>query len=278
MKNVFRSFNLIVFGYGLLIIVLLVGCTPLQILFQSQKYVYEDGAVLVGGDNQPIELVNNAHAVDVDYSTLMGFIEEDTTDFHQYVARGTSGGATPFVCADYAEKVHNNAENAGIRAGYVGIDFTDGSLGHAVDIFETTDKGTVYIDCTGSSIYSQLEDDKSPQAASGWDKVGYVEIGKKYGVIGLDKAKSPTYAFFEEYDIHWQNYKDKLAAYNAEVKQYNQDIGGIVFREGSTELKRIQVREAQLKEKEKALDALRAELGNSRFKPLGIVKSTSVHW
>jgi hypothetical protein len=56
--------------------------------------------------------------------------------------------ANSFVCADFAEMLHNNAEKAGWRAAFVGITLSGGET-HALDAFETTDLGLVYIDCTG---------------------------------------------------------------------------------------------------------------------------------
>jgi hypothetical protein len=53
------------------------------------------------------------------------------------------------VCADFAETLHNNAEKAGWRAAYVGIDLAGSERGHALNAFQTTDQGLVYIDCTG---------------------------------------------------------------------------------------------------------------------------------
>ncbi|MFC2041213.1 hypothetical protein ACFLTY_02690 [Chloroflexota bacterium] len=52
---------------------------------------------------------------------------------------------SPKVCADFADRLHNNAEKAGLRCGFV--------LGtmHAFNVFETTDKGLIYIDDTGTS-------------------------------------------------------------------------------------------------------------------------------
>jgi len=51
----------------------------------------------------------------------MTFIKSDPTDSLQYV-EGT------FMCGAFAEKVHNNAEKAGIRSAIAAIHFADGSL------------------------------------------------------------------------------------------------------------------------------------------------------
>jgi hypothetical protein len=265
-------------GLTLLIMLFLVGCEPLQAVFQDPRYLYENGAVLVGGNDQPIELTNKPNAANVSYAEVLSFISRDPTDQREYIARGSASGGTPFVCSDFAEIVHNNAESAGIRTGYMTIDFTDGGLGHAIDAFETTDQGIVYIDCTGQSIYSQLEENAGSSTASSWDKVAYVETGKKYGVISLEKAQSPGYDFYEQFELKWQEYKDLLAAYNNEVKQYNLEISGKVYRRASSELAQIQAWETRLQEQETALDNLADEVGNSRYKPLGVVKSFTIHW
>jgi len=41
-----------------------------------------------------------------------------------------------FVCADFAETLHNNAEKVGIRVAYVTVNGI-----HALNAFDTTDRG-----------------------------------------------------------------------------------------------------------------------------------------
>ncbi len=252
------------------------SCATLESWLRNPNYIYEEGAVLVDGDNKPIELKSKQEAVNVTYVELKNFLRQDTTDLIPYVDRDNAGGEKPFVCSDFAEAVHNNAELAGIRAGYVSIDWMDGTIGHAINVFETTDLGEVFIDCTGRSAYSQLEDGATSMES--WDKVAYVEVGKKYGVISLDDAEYPYYFFFENYDQKWQELKQKLADYNAEVKQYNQEIAGKTFHRGTEEFARIEAWDARLQLKEKEITALSAEVGTARFRPLGIVKNYNIHW
>lgn len=255
-----------------------VSCVALQAIFHNPHYLYEDGAVLVGGDGRPIELVNSSEAHDVTYSALLDFIRLDPTDLEIYVARDSTSGQQPFVCSDFAEMLHNHAEAAGIRAAYVTLDFINGGLGHAVNAFQTMDQGIVYIDCTGKSEYSQIEDGSNPEPASGWDKAAYVEVGKKYGVIGLDNASSPQYVYYEEFEQKWQQYKERMAAYNEEVKQYNLEIQGKVYRRNSLEYAGIKDWETNLIEEEQEINALNGEIGKFRFKPLATVKSYNIHW
>jgi hypothetical protein len=273
-----RHNYLILIGMIALLAASLSACTLVQDLLQNPNYIYEGRAILVGGDDKPIELINSFNTVNLSYAQLLDFIRNDTTDQIQYIDRGQSPDLIPFVCSDFAEAVHNNAEAAGIRAGYVGIDWESGGLGHAVAVFETTDQGTVYIDCTGQSIFSQLDTSGAPITNTSWDKVAYIEIGQKYGVLDLEKAKYPNYEFYREYEQKWEEYKAQLAAYNSDVKQYNQDIEGKTFRTGSKELRDLEMREAELRARGKILDALGAEIGTTSYKQLGVVKSISVHW
>ena len=114
----------------------------------STPYIYENGAIIVGGDGEPIELINNPDATNPTYAELVAFIVTDSTDTKDYLKLGLTG----YVCADFAEDVHNNAEAAGIRAAWVSIDFGGNDEGHACNAFETTDRGLVYIDCTGETF------------------------------------------------------------------------------------------------------------------------------
>jgi len=132
----------------------------------STEHVYLDGGILVGADGHYITLRNNQNATDPSWEQLKAFLLTDETDNHQYDL-GT------FVCADFAEMLHNNAEAAGLKAAFVAIQlgpcsYYPTSGGHALNAFETTDKGLVYIDCTSSN-----------QGVNS-DKIVDVEVGKEY--------------------------------------------------------------------------------------------------
>lgn len=146
------------------------------------NYIYTNGIIEVGGDGEPIELINNPNATDPTYARLVSFIEQDPTDRYSYIF-GPPKAA--YVCSDFAEDVHNNAEAAGIRAAWVGIDILGDSEGHALNAFRTTDVGLVYIDCTGEGLWSM-----SRSQSGSWDKRAYVKIGKQYGVKVITEAKS----------------------------------------------------------------------------------------
>ncbi len=131
-----------------------------------------------------IILINNKEAVNPTYAQLTDFLKKNKTDQfpYRYTSQATGfyfGTAEnivnldriqdiideviqpydPHVCADFAERLHNEAEKAGIRCAYVSLDMTGYSdpynlgitsnAGHACNAFQTTDKGLIYIDATG---------------------------------------------------------------------------------------------------------------------------------
>lgn len=221
-------------GILILIVALAICLRPTT----PSRYVYEDGSMLVGADSEPIELINNPNATNPTYAMLVDFINEDPTDEGAYMAFGSDSrfaflGRT---CGDFAEMVHNNAETAGIRAAFVTIDFEGQDVGHALNAFETTDKGLIYIDCTGQDLEGWTADhfvelDKITgkvyfvqESLRSWDKVAYVEVGKEYGLIALDQAESLSYTFYEEYEQKQQEYEELVSDYNDEVALYNQAV------------------------------------------------------
>ena len=175
---------------------------------KTSEHVYFNGALELGGDGDPIELINNPKATNPTYAQLLTFIEEDPTDEYPYVL-GPPQNA--YVCADFAETVHNNAEAAGIRAAWVGIHII-GSDGHAVNAFETTDVGLVFIDCTGKGLYQESN------VYATLDRRAKVEVGQPYAVSNISKSASKFL-----FSFHVDN-KQKIfdsAGYENWLSKYN---------------------------------------------------------
>jgi hypothetical protein len=170
---------------------LLVGCAHEESTFvitqtprptpvsTPRGYIYTNGSLEVGGDGEPIELVNNPNATNPSFAKLVAFINKDPTDKYSYILGPPK---VAYVCSDFAEDVHNNAEAAGIRAAWVGIDIWGHEAGHALNAFETTDVGLVFIDCTGKGLWS------TTLSESSWDRRAYVEKGKQYGFRDINGA------------------------------------------------------------------------------------------
>jgi len=266
----------LILGLVFALIIAVGGC-------KNPLYTYEGSQVLIGGDGEPIMLVDNPDAVDPTYAELVAFIEQDTTDANDYLVHPRIG----YVCADFAEDVHNNAEAAGIRAASVSVDFEGGGDGHALNAFDTIDMGLIYIDCTGQGSSDKLNFhlEKTEEGyivvydnPESWDAVAYVEVGKEYGLVPLARAGVLHYGFYEGYKQKWQTYRQILTDFNDSVDQFNQEVKGKTFHEGSPELARIEAWQADLEEMKKLLDDLSEELGYVWFEPKGIVKDIWIHW
>ena len=114
--------------------------------------------------NSPARLDNNIEAEDVSWSELEDFLLEDRTDNNVYITG-------VYMCGGFALDLHNNAEERGIKAAWVAIDFEDGSTSHALNAFVTTDRGLVFIDATGVQLGGSR-----PQHL---DRIVYVNVGKR---------------------------------------------------------------------------------------------------
>ena len=234
-------------------------------------------------------LINYKNATDPTWDELITFLRKDDTDDHLYINDS-------FVCADFAEMLHNNAEASGIKAAWVSVDFTVGD-GHALNAFDTTDRGLVYADCTGgfpSQMRVKLIDPGNERGADlEYDKIAYVIRGQRYGLIGICKATSPEYWFYEEYIEKWDEYDRELEAYTSDVEEYNKSVEAYTTAVGGrtvianpadyVELKKmydkldrvgreLESRYEQLQRQEDELDV------SSRWESLGVVTDVEIYW
>jgi len=245
----------------------------------------------------PINLINNKNAVNPSWKQLVAFLNKDETDEHTYGVR---------VCGDFAEELHNNAEANGIRTALVAIDFKTG-LGHALNAFKTTDKGLVFIDCTGTSFAPQTfritsyntwglpQFSPEPQPEN-LDKVAYVVLGKKLGFVSLNLVQSPQYNFYESYESELKAYLAELERYNKKVEVHNReveaysnaltsagisrDIFGVTLKEADYPkfAKWYQELKKRGEELENMLKPTPKLLGDFYWEPLGIVTNIKIYW
>lgn len=111
------------------------------------------------------------------WEELKSFLWEDKTDQLEYIY-------PTFVCADFARTLQANAKEAGWRCAYASVRlegypdwFNYGipsNTGHGLNVFETTDRGLVYIDCTSM-----------PGFSGNADKIIDVKISKEYIPKGI---------------------------------------------------------------------------------------------
>jgi hypothetical protein len=219
-----------------------------------------------------INLVNSQSATDPTWQQLLQFIVADDTDEQTYI-QGI------YMCGSFAETLHNNAEQEGIRAAWVAIYFADSSEAHALNAFYTVDQGAVFVDCTGGGfevISPSFGDSDSHDV--GYDKLAYVKVGEEYGSISADVARSPQYTFYEQYKQQWEEFERRLEDYNKRLEQYNQETSGEVYYEGSSEYYRIMTIYNELKQEEEELDQVCQELGYSYWEPLGVISHVEIYW
>jgi len=213
---------------------------------------------------QRINLINNWDAKDPTWQQLVSFLEADKTDSKAYAIFS-------FPCGAFAEEVHNNSEAAGIKAAWVALDFRDKSGGHALNAFKTTDRGLVYIDCTGEDIMSfrvprlpPILSQRTTSPPVERDKVAYVEVGKQYGLIALGKATSLDYTFYEQTVKKWEYLQ-------AKIQEYEWLMAGrtIVYD---------QAEYARLKRMYDEIKAMERDLGGYWWPPLDVVKDVKTYW
>lgn len=111
----------------------------------NEYNIYADGVRICGANGHQLHIINNPNAKEVTYAEVKAFIILDKTDEFIY-------DYNSFICTDYSEMVHNNAEQHEIKSGMIIVDFTNG-IGHIFNVFNTTDKGLIYVDCTEYDTY-----------------------------------------------------------------------------------------------------------------------------
>lgn len=240
-----------------------------------------------------INLISNPDASDPTWQQLLDFLRYDLTDQNPYLE-------SSYLCGSFAEDIHNNAENLGIRSAWVAIDFADRSTGHACNAFYTIDMGLVFIDCTGSNANAGIITSNLPEGSTlleqietnkSHDKTAYIELGNEYGVISIDYASSPYYSFYEEYiekraeyDAEAAAYSEAVASYNEEVDSYNTELDGRTelqepeysyFKKWFNELTSQRVK---LEKERSGLEELFAEIGAYFWEPMGIVSNVEIYW
>ena len=157
-----------------------------------------------------------------------------------------------------------------MRSAYVEIGFSAGD-GHALNAFDTTDEGLIYVDDTEA------------------DYIAYIEMGQPYGIIPLEAVKSQYIACGVSPDLFWgdlscetrsshpfnydyylnyqrrvQFYEETVDAYNEAVNEYNRGRGDWTL--------------SQLTEWQDNIEDLKGDLGAIFYEPGGEVESIEFYW
>jgi hypothetical protein len=229
-----------------------------------------------------VVLANQKNATDPTYDQLVQFLAGDKTSERKYKS-------PDFTCADFARTLHDSAEAHDIRAGFASIEFfeaglsyaeyDDGSgsfspptrtqdVGHGFNVFNTTDRGLVYVDVTANTGSSTGENGV---------RIAYVEEGRELGEIRLDRATSTSYSFFEAHKLRYLDYIRDLRAYNQKVAAYNEEVKAFGDAIPADRRYEFSIRADQLKNTGLELDDRKEEMGPFYY-PQGIVKKVTVYW
>jgi len=199
---------------------------------------------------------------DPTWSELKEFIKNDNTDTFLY----SEGN---FDCEGFAITLRDRAWRHGFRCAFVALNFA-GTRGHALNAFQTVDRGIVYVDVTEH------------------DKIAYVQIGQPYGTISLEAAKSEYFGYSGKPDEFWGtltqvnhsdpfgygyyiSYRQRFEFFNQSVNAFNEAASK--YNQGSTKWS-----SSQLDQWHKNLEALEKDLGSPVYEPLGIVATAEVYW
>lgn len=169
---------------------------------------------------KPVHLINDSGAEDQPWQEVVSFLERDTTDEEAY--------ASEHECGFFAEELHNRAEYYGFKTALVVVEFETGEL-HALNAFNTVDYGLVYVDCGGrerACMPTETDDILALSPVGHFDKVAYIEKGKKMGLISLGYNEQDfSYNWyqqcrhrFEVFMIDWADFGNYWASF---CKEYN---------------------------------------------------------
>ncbi len=236
----------------------------------------------MGYSGRGVQLVNNKEAQNPTLQQLYAFLKQDKTDQDTYLRDLR-------VCTDFAEKLHNNAERMKIKAAFVTIRFSDDPVGHALNAFETIDKGLVFVDCTGEEprFLTPPIDMKTGKPVNNivpesFDKIAFIEVGRKYALISLAAINYPRtiWRFSPEYNCYLnyqqlldenesqtkefiskvEDFKSKIETFDKDAKAFETMLGGRTLIADFAEYEKLTKMLYELKERESKIKADRNSL------------------
>lgn len=220
-----RLLVLLVFGA----LVIIMGVSVLYNIFYPQ--VWTERLSILNATGQHLTITDYRYATDVSYDRLMLFLNNDTSDLADYVSPN-------YTCGDFAVHLHDDAEAQGIRCGIVGVSLNvsgysgldlryiipshpgagnASDMGHGFTVFNTTDRGLVYIDPTG------VTSEEKAQGRQPRFMVVYFEQGMPLGEIRVNQSESLNYSYYQEKEIQFQAYNQNISDYNDEVQAINDE-------------------------------------------------------
>jgi hypothetical protein len=239
---------------------------PGAMILANGKYVTGGytGAVIHG----PVIIKSNPDAHDPTWAEVISFIYTDNTDSHPYYPDN-------YVCADYAAQFYENAQNRGLKCGFVVLDGVD----HGINAFNTTDKGLIYIDYTGK----QYNPKWTYNGVLNYKKIAYIKEGSVLGVISFDTVISNNLGFdyptFVTWKIKADAFEAEVSAFSSDVSNFNVFVKDRIFAAQSPDLEKAETWQQKLKDQRAKLieeDKLIGPVWD--LTKMGIVTGTEVFW
>ena len=176
--------------------------------------VWVQEASFLDGNGSEVYVTVYRNSTPVSYDDLLEFLADDHTEDAAYVD-------PTYTCANFATTLFNRAQSEGIKCGLVSVTFDGQPIGHAFNVFPTTDNGVVYIDDTGLIVSQKA----SNMARYQTDAVIYLEEGKPLGKLNLSQVGGQLdYSFYEEKKKMIDDFLAQYARYEADVFVHNQAV------------------------------------------------------
>jgi hypothetical protein len=226
-----------------------------------------------------VVLINNKTATDPTWDSLMAFLKADDTIKIKY-------SFPSFTCADFARTLHDKAEAAGIRCGFVAIEFENQTInysiydngnvnfhpptrspdtGHGLNVFDTVDRGRVYVDASSDSDYV---------GSDAKVRIAYLVVGQEFNEIDLDWATNTSYSFYEGYKRTQLDFIADQRAFYKDLAAYNLRLSD----NGSIKTPDLKAEYDQLNTRAVELNARKSRIGPFYY-PIGIVKKIDpLYW
>jgi hypothetical protein len=161
--------------------------------------------------------------------------------------------------------------------GYTGLDVINGTLddngtansarGHAFNVFNTTDRGLVYIDATGNT---KAEKDRGIQP---YKMVVYFQEGLPLGEIIVNQSEGLDYAYYRQREGLYSLYVQNVSRFFEDLDYYNKAVVALNGTLNST----LEAKKQELTEEKRTLGQCEEAKWIIK-KPLGIVDRAGVYW
>ena len=185
----------IVMGIALLFILSIGGIAVYNYMFVP---VWTEHLPLLNAMGQDVTITDYRNATNTTYANLTIFLENDHTEDMLYVDPN-------YTCSDFATALHDSAEAQGIKCGIVNVQFEGQSIGHAFDVFPTSDKGLIFVDATGLNA-TQISQNMTPGKAA-----VYLKNGSQFGEIAFNQTGGDfNYTFYLDRKEQIDEYKNEV--------------------------------------------------------------------